>query len=106
MTKDKKRKTKSMDSSLNLGACATVDFDSYSGAVVPLPETLLKEPTHKKGRNEDDEDLQFPLATMIITSLKSIINERADILDKGIEEVKISVEFLAEEIKDVKGKVE
>ncbi|XDV11857.1 hypothetical protein PO909_000662 [Leuciscus waleckii] len=43
---------------------------------------------------------------MLLTSLKSVINERADILDKGIEEVKVSVEFLAEEIKDVKRNVE
>ncbi len=107
MTKDKKRKSKSMDSALSLGACVTVDFDSNSGALVPLPETPLKEP--KKGRNDDgvgDGDLQSPLATLIITSLKSVINERADILDKGIEEVKMSIEFLTEEIKDVKGKVE
>ncbi len=98
-----------MDSALSLGACVTVDFDSNSGALVPLPETPLKEPKHKKGRNDDgvgDGDLQSPLATLIITSLKSVINERADILDKGIEEVKMSVEFLTEEIKDVKGKVE
>ncbi len=94
MTKDKKRKSKSMDSALSLGACVTVDFDSNSGALVPLPETPLKEPKHKKGRNDDGVgDLQSPLATLIITSLKSVINERADILDKGIEEVKMSVEF-------------
>lgn len=96
-----------MDSSSNLGACVTVDFDSDSGALVPLSEIPLKEPKHKKGRNDDgDGDLQSPLATVIMTSLKSVINERADILDKGIEEVKMSVEFLTEEIKDVKGKVE
>ncbi|KAL1251227.1 hypothetical protein QQF64_019023 [Cirrhinus molitorella] len=110
MTKDKKRNSKSMDSSSSLGACVTVDFDSDSGALVPLPETPLKEPKNKKGRNDDDDggdgDLQSPLATEIITSLKSVINERADILDKGIKEVKMSVEFLTEEIKVVKGKVE
>ncbi|KAL0188789.1 hypothetical protein M9458_015888 [Cirrhinus mrigala] len=98
-----------MDSSLSLGACVTVDFESDSGALVPLPETPLKEPKHKNGRNDDDdceEDLQSPLPTVIITSLKSVINERADILDKGMEKVKMSVEFLTEELKDVKGKVE
>ncbi len=100
-----------MDSALSLGACVTVDFDSDSAAcaLVPLPETPLKEPKHKKCRKDDsvgDGDLQSPLATLIITSLKSVINERADILDKGIEEVKMSVEFLTEEIKDVKEKVD
>ncbi len=53
-----------------------------------------------------DGDLQSSLATLIIPSLKSVINERADILDKGIEKVKMSVEFLTEEIKYVKEKVE
>ncbi|KAI2655011.1 Ribosomal RNA large subunit methyltransferase H [Labeo rohita] len=56
-----------MDSSLSLGACVMVDFESDSVALVPLPETQLKEPKHKKGRNDDDddceEDLQSPLAT-------------------------------------------
>lgn len=72
MTKDKKRKSKPMDSSLDLGASVIVDFDSCSGAVVPQPETPIKEPSHKKGRNDDEEDLHSPLAMMIITSLKSL----------------------------------
>ncbi len=71
-----------MDSSLSLRACVIVDFDS--AALVPLSETPLKEPKHKKGRNYDgdgERDLQSPLAMVIITSLKSIINERAGIPD-------------------------
>ncbi|XP_067239663.1 adhesion G protein-coupled receptor F4-like [Chanodichthys erythropterus] len=50
----------------------TVDFDTDSSAIVPLPETPIKEPIHKKGRIDDDgggddddvdENLQPCLAT-------------------------------------------
>lgn len=63
------------------------------------------EPMRRNNGDGDVENLQSCLATVIITSLKSVINEKGDILDKGIEDVKMSGEFLTEEIKDIKGKV-
>lgn len=89
---------------MEVGANTTVDTEDWdTGALFPLPDTPSKEPASKKGRcNDISSDLNPDMATAIISSLKAVINDRADILDKGIEGLKTSVEFLTEEIKDIK----
>lgn len=89
---------------MEVGANTTVDTEDWdTGALFPLPDTPSKEPASKKGRcNDISSELNPDMATAIISSLKAVINDTADILDKGIEGLKTSVEFLTEEIKDIK----
>lgn len=106
-----KRQTTAMTTAMqptpDVGANVIVDMDELEAADYLLPDTPSKEPAPKKGRcNDNSDELNSAMALAIISSLKSVINDRADILDKGIEGLKTSVEFLTEEMKDIKCKAE
>lgn len=97
---------------MEVGANLTVDTEHTEtqdpdAMLIPLPETPSREPASKKGRCGDSsssssEDVNPDLAMAIISSLKTVINDRADMLDKGIEGLQASVEFITNEIKDIK----
>lgn len=60
-----------------------------SGLLFPLPDAPSKELVSRKARCSDNSvDLNPNLAAAIISSLKAVINNRANILYKGIESLK------------------
>ncbi|KAK7135913.1 hypothetical protein R3I94_014549 [Phoxinus phoxinus] len=99
--------TTAMELTPDIGANVIVDMDELGAVEYLLPDTPSKEPAPKKGRSSDiSDEVNSAMALAIISSLKTVINDRADILDKGIEGLKTSVEFLTEEMKDIKCKAE
>lgn len=109
MPKTKRQTTAvtAMELTPDIGANVIVDMDELGAVDYLLPDTPSKEPAPKKGRSNDiSDEVNSAMALAIISSLKTVINDRADFLDKGIEGLKTSVEFLTEEMKDIKCKAE
>lgn len=73
-----------------------------AGTTSSHPDSPLKTPTTKNRKIFEDDDV----AHSIITKLTVAINERADGLQAGIENLKESVEFVFAEVKDLKRKMD
>lgn len=76
-------------------------------ALPALPDTPQKSPLTKKGKKSDDDDPDG-----IVSKLSCLINTRADSIEKmvgenlmKIEGLKKTIDFISEEIRDVKSKV-
>lgn len=74
-------------------------------ALSPLPDSPLQSPATKKGKPADT--IQDP--DSIVDKLSALINSRADSLEKvftlKIEGLKKTIDFMADEVKELKGKL-
>lgn len=106
---NKRKERESVNASQNLHNYASTSanieapMEASDFALNPLPDTPLQSPVTKKGKPAAyDED-------SLVTRLSSIINSRADSLEKKVtiemEGLKKTINFVSEELKDIKKKI-
>lgn len=108
-TKRKERDSSSLSQldihSYASSAATSEAMDAGDFALSPLPDTPLQSPATKKGKpaaGEEDPDT-------IVAKLSALINSRADSLESmvtmKIEGLKKTIDFISEEVKDMKAKL-
>lgn len=89
----------------SISATAEANMDVRDFTLSPLPDTPVNSPLLKKGKPSVDED--NPHA--IVARLSAIINARADSLENmvwlKVEGPKKTIDFVSEELMDIKKKV-
>ncbi|KAK7925129.1 hypothetical protein WMY93_007439 [Mugilogobius chulae] len=87
-------------------AVVEAPMEAADFALSPLPESPLQSPLTKKGKPASDHD---DPDDRIVTKLSAIIIARGDALEKAvtmkIEGLKKTIDFVCEEVKDIKKRV-